>query len=76
MAKLVWRVNLVPELEAGETAEVEVARLERDEHAGLADLGNRQHDSRRGWHLAAYFQIELLGGTVCRAPGHTGIGGK
>ena len=24
----------------------------------------------------AYFQIELLGGTVCRAPGHSGIGGK
>jgi len=37
---------------------------------------SRQHDSRLGVHLAAYFQIELLGGTVCRAPGHSGIGGK
>ena len=30
----------------------------------------------QGVHSAAYFQIELLGGTVCRAPGHRGIGGK
>ena len=37
---------------------------------------NRQYDSRLGVHLAASFQIELLGGTVCRAPGHSGIGGK
>jgi hypothetical protein len=39
--KLVWRVKLVTELPAGETTEVEVARLERDEQAGLADLGLR-----------------------------------
>jgi hypothetical protein len=39
MAKLVWRVKLVTELQARETTEVEVARLERDEQAGPADLG-------------------------------------
>jgi hypothetical protein len=37
--KLVWRVKLVAELEAGVTTEVEVARLERDEQAGVAELG-------------------------------------
>jgi hypothetical protein len=31
MAKLVWRVKLVTELQTGETTEVEVARIERDE---------------------------------------------
>jgi hypothetical protein len=38
MAKLVWRVKLVTELQAGETTEVEVARIERDEQAGLSEL--------------------------------------
>ena len=38
MAKLVWRVKLVTELEAGEATEVAVARIERDEQAGLSDL--------------------------------------
>jgi hypothetical protein len=37
-AKL-WGFKLVTELEAGETTEVEVACLEYDEQAGLADLG-------------------------------------
>jgi hypothetical protein len=41
MAKLVWRVKLVTELQAGETTEVEVARIEHDEQAGLSDLGLR-----------------------------------
>ena len=39
MANLVWRVKLVAELPTGVTREVEVARLERDEQVGLADLG-------------------------------------
>ena len=39
--KLVWRVKLVAEFEARETTEVEVARLERNEQAGVADLGLR-----------------------------------
>jgi hypothetical protein len=40
VAKLVWRVKLVTELEAGEATEVEVARIERDEQVGLSDLGS------------------------------------
>jgi hypothetical protein len=39
MAKLVWRVKLVTELQAGETTEVEVARIDRDQQASLSDLG-------------------------------------
>jgi hypothetical protein len=35
------QAKLVTELQAGETTEVEVARLERDEQASLADLGLR-----------------------------------
>ena len=38
--------------------------------------GGIVNTTHAGVHLAAYFQIELLGGTVCRAPGHSGIGGK
>src|SRR3954465_1085918 len=41
VAKLVWRVKLVAELQPGVTTETEVARLERDEAAGLAELGLR-----------------------------------
>ena len=47
MAKLVWRVKLVTELVAGETMDVEVARLERDEQAGLADLGLRLAEAKQ-----------------------------
>jgi hypothetical protein len=39
--KLVCRVKLVAELRAGVTTETEVARIERGEEAGLADLGLR-----------------------------------
>ena len=41
MAKLVWRVKLVAETQPGVTIETEVARIERDEDAGLAELGLR-----------------------------------
>jgi hypothetical protein len=37
--KLVWRVKLVAELRPGVMTETEVARIERDEQAGLAELG-------------------------------------
>jgi hypothetical protein len=47
MAKLVWRVKLVTELQAGETTEVEVARIERDEQAGLSDLGLRLAEAKQ-----------------------------
>jgi len=57
MPKLVWRVKLVAEFETGETMEVEVARLERDEHAGLADLGLRLAEAKR---LTAAIQAEMV----------------
>jgi hypothetical protein len=37
--KLVWRVKLVAELWPGVTTETEVARVERDEQAGLETWG-------------------------------------
>ena len=47
MSRLMWRVKLVTEFGAGETSEVEVARIERDEQAGLADLGLRIAEAKR-----------------------------
>src|ERR1700761_1865060 len=55
--KLVWRVKLVAEFEAGETTEVEVARLERDEQAGLADLGLRLAEAKQ---LTSALQAEIV----------------
>jgi hypothetical protein len=54
---LVWRVNLVAEFETGERTEVEVARFERDEHAGLTDLGLRLAEAKR---LTAAIQAEIV----------------
>ena len=67
MAKLVWRVKLVAELEAGETTEVEVARLERDEQAGLADLGLRLAEAKQ---LTAAIQAEIVPAQVTIAGEH------
>ena len=53
VAKLVWRVKLVAELPAGVTREVEVARLERDEQASLADLGLRLAEAKQAAHRRA-----------------------
>jgi hypothetical protein len=47
MAKLVWRVKLVTELRAGETTEVEVARIERDEQLRLSGLGLRPAEAKQ-----------------------------
>jgi len=47
VAKLVWRVKLVAELEPGVATETEVARFERDEVVGLADLGLRLEEAKR-----------------------------
>jgi hypothetical protein len=55
--KLVWRVRLVAELEPGLTREVEVARLERDEQVGLADLGVRLSEAKQ---LTAALQAEMV----------------
>jgi hypothetical protein len=47
MAKLMWRFKLVRELQAGETTEVEVAHIERDEQAGLSDLRLRLAEAKQ-----------------------------
>ncbi len=57
MAKLVWRVKLVTELEAGEATEVEVARIECDEQAGLPDLGLRLAEAKQ---LTSALQAEIV----------------
>jgi hypothetical protein len=67
VAKLVWRVKLVTELEAGETTEVEVSRLERDEPAGLADLGLRLSEAKQ---LMAAIQAEIVPAQVTVAGEH------
>ncbi len=55
--KMVWRVKLVSELEPGLTTEVEIARLERDEQASLADLGLRLAEAKQ---LTAALQAEMV----------------
>ena len=57
MPKLVWRVKLMAELRPGVTTETEVARIERDEHAGLADLGLRLAETKQ---LTAAVQAEIV----------------
>jgi hypothetical protein len=52
--KLVWRVKWVAELRPGVMMETEVARIERDEQAGLADLGLRLAETKR---LTAALQV-------------------
>jgi hypothetical protein len=44
---MVWRVKLVTELQAGETTEVEVARIERDEQVDLFGLGLRLAEAKQ-----------------------------
>jgi hypothetical protein len=57
VAKLVWRVKLVAELRPGVVTETEVARLERDEQAGSADLGLRLAETKQ---LTAALQAEIV----------------
>ena len=57
MAKLVWRVMLVAELRPGVTTETEVARIERDEQAGLAELGLRLAEAKQ---LTAALQAQIV----------------
>src|SRR5579863_6120248 len=54
---MVWRVKLAAEFDAVETTEVEVARLERDEWAGLADLGLRLAEAKQ---LMVAIQAEIV----------------
>jgi hypothetical protein len=67
MAKLVWRVKLVTELQAGETTEVEVARIERDQQAGLSDLGLRLAEAEQ---LTSALQAEIVPAQVTIAGEH------
>jgi hypothetical protein len=64
---MVWRVKLVAELEPGSTTEVEVACLERDGQAGLADLGLRLAEAKQ---LTAALQAETLPAQVMIAGEH------
>ena len=57
MPKLVWRVKLVAELEPGVATETEVARIERGEAIGLADLGLQLEEVKR---LTAALQAEIV----------------
>jgi hypothetical protein len=55
--KLIWRVKLVAELRPGVMTETEVARIERDEQAGLADLGLRLAETKQ---ITAALQAEIV----------------
>jgi hypothetical protein len=55
--KLVWRVKLVAELQPGMTTETEVARIERDADANLAELGLRLEEAK---HLTAALQAQIV----------------
>ena len=57
MPKMVWRVKLVAELQAGEPTEVELARFERDEQTGLAGLGLRLAEAKQ---LTAAVQAQMV----------------
>jgi len=55
--KLVWRVKLVAELRPGVTTETEIACIERDEQAGLAELGLRLDEAKQ---LTAALQAQIV----------------
>jgi hypothetical protein len=57
VAKLVWRVKLIAELEAGATTETELARIERDAEANLAELGLRLEEAKQ---LTAALQAQIV----------------
>ena len=57
MAKLVWRVKLVTERQPGVTTETELACIERNEQAGLADLGLSLAEAKQ---LTAALQAEIV----------------
>jgi hypothetical protein len=61
---LVWRVKVVAELRPGLLTETEVARIERDEQAGLADLGLQLAETKR---LTAALQAEIVPAQVPRS---------
>ncbi len=57
MSKLVWRVKLVAERQPGVSTETELACIERDPQAGLADLGLSLAEAK---HFTAALQAEIV----------------
>ncbi len=57
MPKLVWRLKLVAELRPGVMTETEVARIERVEQAGLAELGLQLAEAKQ---LTAALQAQIV----------------
>ena len=57
MSKLVWRVKLVAERQPGVTTETELACIERDAQAGLADLGLSLAEAKQ---LTAALQAKIV----------------
>ena len=57
MSKLLWRVKLVAERHPGVTTETELACIERDTQAGLADLGLSLAEAKQ---LTAALQAEMV----------------
>jgi hypothetical protein len=55
--KLVWRVKLMAELEPGVVTETEVARFERNEEVGLAELGLTLEEAKQ---LTAALQVQMV----------------
>src|SRR5918912_1551154 len=62
--KRVWRVELVAELAPGVATETEVARIERGEAAGLADLGLSLEEAQR---LTAALRAAIVPAQVATA---------
>jgi hypothetical protein len=57
VSKLVWRVTLVAERQPGVTTETELACIERDAQAGLADLGLSLAEAKQ---LTSTLQSEIV----------------
>ena len=66
MSKLVWRVKLVAERQPGVTTETELACIERDAQAGLADLGLSLAEVKQ---LTAALQSEIVPAQVAALGG-------
>ena len=67
MPKLVWRVKLIAELRPGVTTETEVACIERNEQAGLAELGLRLAEAKQ---LTAALQAQIVSAQVAMVDEH------
>jgi alkyl hydroperoxide reductase subunit AhpC len=67
VSKLVWRVKLVAELRPGVMTETEVARIERNQQAGVAELGLRLAETKQIHSSAAGSDRAGSGGRRGRA---------